>query len=206
MSTTKNVSSEPTKLSRYLPWLLLIGSIVALIAAFVITIEKLHILENPGYVVACDVNPVISCGSVMRSEQANAFGFPNPLIGLIGFPIVATFGAVLLAGAQLGRRAWLTIQSGLLFAVGFCHWLFYQAVYDINALCVYCIIVWVMTIAMFWYTLLYNLRVGYIRVPDKYQGISYFLQRHHLDILILWYVLLTLLILQHFWYYFGTLI
>lgn len=204
--TDAKKSTKKWTLERVLPWLLLIAGIVGLVASFTLSIEKLEVLKNPDYVATCDINPVISCGSVMRSDQAEVFGFPNPFMGLIGFAAVATVGGAMLAGARFKRWFWIAFQIGLLFAVGFVHWLFFQTVYHINALCPYCMVVWSVTIPAFWYTLLYNLRTGVIKTPKSWNKIINFVQRHHLDVLVLWYLVIIGLILHHFWYYFGTLI
>lgn len=139
----------------------------------------------------------------MQSDQAEAFGFPNPFLGLIGFAMVATIGGALLAGAQFKRWFWRAAQAGMLFAVLFVHWLFYQAVYNIGALCPWCMVVWTVTILGFWYLLLYNLRMKHIATPKQLTSVVAFAQRHHLDILVAWYLIIVALILHHFWYYFG---
>ncbi len=207
--TKKSAAAKSAKawtLGRVLPWLLIVAGIVGVVCAFVITMDKFQILKDPDYVVSCDINPVISCGSVMRSDQAEAFGFPNPIIGLIGFPVLITIGVAMLAGATFKRWFWIVVQLGLVFAVGFVHWLFFEAVYRINALCPYCIAVWIVSIASFWYVLVYNLKTKVITVPSSWQKSISFIQKHHLDILVLWYLVIAGLILHHFWYYFGTLI
>ncbi len=207
MSKAKTAqSAKKWTFIRVFPWLLLIAGIIGLTASFTLTVEKLEVVKNPNYVATCDINPIISCGTIMRSDQAEAFGFPNPLLGLICFTAVGVVGGGLLAGARFKRWFWILFQFGLLFAAGFVHWLFYQAVYNINALCPYCMVVWSVTIPAFWYTLLYNLRQGNIKTPQGLQKTVNFAQRHHLDILVLWYVVIAGLILHHFWYYFGTLI
>lgn len=193
-------------LEKALPWIMIIFGAIALFCSVVIMSEKAEIWKNPNYVTSCDVNPVISCGSVMRSDQAEAFGFPNPYLGLIGFPIVITIGVALLAGAQFRRWFWIGALIGMTFALGFVHWLFFQAVYRVGALCPYCIGLWISTIATFWYVFLYTLRTKVVSLPNGVKKVSIFLQRHHLDILLLWYLVITVLILKRFWYYFGTLI
>jgi uncharacterized membrane protein len=95
--------------TRALAWWLLVGGLVGLVAAFVLAVEKYALLADPTYVPSCSLNPVLSCGSVMASPQAEAFGFPNPLLGVAGFAVVAATGAALLAG---GRLAVLTGQVG----------------------------------------------------------------------------------------------
>lgn len=197
--TIKNWSVQKT-----LPYILIIGGIIGYVCAFIIMFDKVKLLENPNFVPSCNLNPIISCGSVMQSKQANAFGFPNPFLGLGGFPILATVGAAMLAGAKLKRWFWLAVNAGTLFAVGFVHWLFFESVYRIHALCPYCMGVWAVSITMFWYVTLYNfdqknLPLAKGRVQKAYSWI----RRHHLDILVLWLLVIAALILKHFWYYYG---
>lgn len=198
MSSVKTFTKD-----RVLPWLLIICGIIGLAAAFIIMLEKIHLMQDPNFTPSCDLNPVISCGSVMASEQANAFGFPNPIIGLIGFPIVITTGVVMLTGVKLKRWYMLGLQLGTIFGLGFVHWLFYQSTYSINALCPYCIAVWIVTITTFWYVLLYNIRAGHIKLKGFWEKAGAFVNKHHLDILALWLLVLFAFILKHFWYYYG---
>lgn len=194
------------QLGKVLPWLLVICGSIGLLAAAIIMIDKVELLKNPDATFLCDLNPVISCGSIMESDQSNAFGFPNPIIGLAAFPVVITTGVIMLAGAQLKRWYWLGLQFGTIFGIGFVHWLFYQSVWNINALCPYCMVVWVVTITTFWYVTLYNIEKGFIKLPAALQGAGEFARRHHLDILLLWLLAIAGLILHHFWYYYGPLL
>lgn len=194
------------RLQNALPWLLIVCGSIGLLAAAIIMIDKVELLKNPDATFLCDLNPVVSCGSIMESDQSNAFGFPNPIIGLAAFPVVITTGVVLLCRAQLKRWYWLGLQCGTIFGVAFVHWLFFQSVWRINALCPYCMVVWVVTITSFWYVLLYNIEKGYIKLPAAIQGLGAFARKHHLDILILWLLIIAGLILHHFWYYYGPLL
>lgn len=203
---TPQTAKRGLNLERILPWLLIICGALGLVAAFIIMFEKLHLLQDANFVPNCNLNPVISCGSVMSSDQSNAFGFPNPLIGLMAFPVVITTGVIMLSGVTLRRWYLLGLQFGAIFGLGFVHWLFFQSVYRINALCPYCIVVWISVITTFWYVLLYNLRAKHIPLPARFEKLSSFLQRHHLDILFVWFLIITLLILKHFWYYYGPLL
>lgn len=127
------------------------GGIAGTVAAFALTVDRIRLLENPAFVPGCSWNAVLSCGSVMTSPQAQVFGFPNPLIGLVAFPVVTTLGVALLAGAVLPAWMWRGLWLGSLAGVAFVHWLIVQSVYVIGALCPYCMAVWVATIAVFWY-------------------------------------------------------
>jgi len=196
-------------LERTWPYILSIGGLIGFVAAFVLTIEKFALLKNPSYNPSCNLSPLLSCGSVMKTEQASAFGFANSLVGLAGFAVVTTIGMMLLAGVDAGkikRWFWLGLQAGTIFGVGFITWLQYQSIFTIGALCPYCMVVWVVTIPIFVYTTLYNLRTGVIATPATLKRPVAFLQRHHGDILILWFGIIILVILNHFWYYWKTLI
>jgi len=136
-----------------LTWLYIIASTIAGIFALLITIEKLTILVDPTHVPPCNVNPFLSCKTIMETPEASVFGFPNPLIGIAGFAITATIGFALLAGASFKPWFWKWTMGGLTFALGFVFWLFYESVFDIGALCLYCMAVWAMTIPLFSWTL-----------------------------------------------------
>lgn len=194
-------------LTKVMPWILIIAGGIGLLMSGIILFDKIKLLEDPNFVIGCNINPVVACGSVMQSDQATAFwDIPNPMIGLAAFPVVITTGVVMLARARLPRWYWLGLLAGTTFGLGFVHWLFFQSVYRIEALCPYCMGVWVVTITSFWYTLLYNLREKYISLPKSLHGANSFIQRHHLDILILWLIIIAALILNHFWYYYGPLL
>jgi len=186
-----------------LPYLLIACAVIGFIMSVILMYDHNQIALNPHYIPNCNLNPVIACGSVIKSKQAEAFHIPNPYIGLVTFPVIITIGVVVLAGAKLKRWFWLALEAGTLFGVGFMHWLFYETVYRIHALCPYCMATWVVMITTFWYVTLYNIQSGNIKVPTKFKPFTDFLARHHLDILILWFLIIAALILKRFWYYYG---
>lgn len=191
-------------LNKALPWILIVAGVVGILASAIIMIEKLHVAQDPSYQPSCNINPIISCGSVMKSEQSHIFGFTNPLIGLAAFPVLVVTGVVMLQGLKLKRWYWLGLQIGTVFGIGFVHWLYYQTTYNINALCPYCISVWIATITTFWYVLLYNLQEGHIKLPKRWAGFGKWLRTYHLDILLFWFLLLIFFDVKHFWYYIGA--
>src|SRR5689334_1276208 len=203
---TKSDSPGKWTLETVLPWILLIGGVIALIASVMLSIEIFDRLKNPNYIPVCNLNPILSCTSVADSKQSHAFGFPNYFIGIAGYAAVAAIGAGLLAGAKFKRWFWRLVEAGLLFAVGFLTWLQFQTLYRIGALCIFCMIVWAMTIPMFLYTTIYNFRTGAIKTPKRLAGTVAFIHRHHGDILVVWFLIIIALILKRFWYYWSTLV
>lgn len=191
------------KLGTILPWLLIVCGVIALFASVMITVEKFELLQHPNRQFICDLNPIISCGNVMASPQAHAFGFMNTYIGLIGFPVVITTGVAMLAGARFKRWYWLGMQIGLTLGLAFAYWLLFESMYRIRALCPYCLSVDVTLTTAWWYVTLYNFHTGTFTLPAGLKGMGAFAKRHHADILVFWFLLVIALILQHFWYYFG---
>ncbi|WP_435853018.1 vitamin K epoxide reductase family protein [Streptomyces lavendulocolor] len=150
--------------------MLVITGAVGLLAAWVITLDKFRLLEDPNFTPGCSLNPVVSCGSIMKSDQASVFGFPNPMLGLVTYGMVVAIGAALLAGARFRRWFWLGLNAGTLFGVGFCTWLMQQSLYEINALCLWCCSAWVATLVMFWYVTSHNVRTGLLPAPRAVRG------------------------------------
>ena len=122
--------------------------------------ERVKLLLDPEYTLNCDINPLISCGSVMDSWQASLLGFPNPLLGVAGFIAPIAVGVALLAGARFDRWFWWAFFAGVTGAFIFVHWLFDQAVYQIGALCPWCMLVWLVVIPMWWVLLLWSVKNG----------------------------------------------
>lgn len=145
-------------------WLLITGALGAL-ATMLLLYERVQIWQDPDHVTACDVNPWVSCGAVMESWQAATFGFPNIFIGVVGFPLILAIAVSLLGGIRLPRSYWGGLQVGVLFAFGFCVWLWSQAVYAIAALCPYCMLVWAAVIPMTAVVTARNVEHGVLPVP-----------------------------------------
>ncbi|MET9571067.1 vitamin K epoxide reductase family protein [Streptomyces virginiae] len=173
--TTRDTDAETARgpafgASRALALLLVITGAAGLLAAWVITIDKFKLLEDPNFTPGCSLNPVVSCGNIMKSDQAAVFGFPNPMLGLVAYGIVICVGMSILAGARFRAWYWLTFNAGTLFGVVFCAWLTYQSLYNINALCLWCSLAWVATILMFWYVTSHNVRAGLLPAPGWLKG------------------------------------
>ena len=135
---------------RQTAWIFVVGGIIGIFASIELIIQKIAVLSDPDFVPNCDINPILSCGSVISTEQASLFGFPNPVLGVIGFTIVIMFGALLFTGVELPRLMWLGLNFGALAGMVFVIWLVSQSLYAIGALCPWCMVVWAVTIPIFW--------------------------------------------------------
>jgi uncharacterized membrane protein len=171
---------------------------IGLLAAFMLTVDKFRLLEDPTFTPACDINPVLSCGSVMVTDQASAFGFPNPLLGLIGFSVAVTIGVVLATGTRLPVWVMTGLAAGSVAGLVFIHWLAFQSLYRINALCPWCMVVWSVTIPIAVWSVLVALRLS------ANSGVVRALWSVRYLLVLFWYLVILVLILVRFWDFWST--
>ncbi|NED99857.1 vitamin K epoxide reductase family protein [Phytoactinopolyspora halotolerans] len=177
-------------------WLLLIAGIIGLAGSAALAIERILLLEDPGHTPSCSFNPIVTCGTVMQSWQGELFGFPNPFLGVATFPVVMTFGVMLLAGLRPPRWMWLAFWGGTAFGAALVTWLFTQSVYVIGALCPYCMVVWVAMIPTFVYTTGYVLSERHLPAPA---GLRRAVVENRSLITIVWLLGIAIFITVEFW-------
>lgn len=203
---TSPEAGSDTETPRALAVWFVVGGLLGLAAATVLILEKLAVLRDPGYIPSCNLSPVINCGSIMTSDQAEAFGFPNPLIGLAAFPVLVATGAALLAGARLADWYWLGLQAGVTLGTVFIGWLAFQSLYRIEALCPYCLVVWAVVIPTAWYVTLHNLWAGRFGPRAASSKVAAGLRSSHALVPMAVFLLLTGLIVQQFWSYWVSIL
>ncbi|WP_139331404.1 vitamin K epoxide reductase family protein [Mycobacterium sp. IS-1264] len=184
-------------------WWVLIAGAIGLFASLTLTVEKVKILLNPSYVPSCNFNPIVSCGSVMVTPQASLLGFPNPLLGIVGFTVVVVTGVLAVAKIPLPQWYWVGLGVGTLAGVVFVHWLIFQSLYRIGALCPYCMVVWVVTVSLLVVVFSVVLRPV---LANTDRALLRVLFEWRWSIAALWFTAVFLLILARFWDYWSTLL
>lgn len=140
--------------------LALVLSLIGFAASAVLVAERLAIFADAGHRTSCDINAWLSCGTVMRTPQAEAFGFPNPFIGIVAYAVMIAVSLAVLAGARFAAWYWWLVWGGVLAGSLFTLWLWWQTTFVINALCLYCMIVWCMQTVLLAHTTARNARAG----------------------------------------------
>ncbi|TXI52178.1 vitamin K epoxide reductase family protein [Mycolicibacter arupensis] len=203
MTTTASAVEPPTQAVRVTAsraWAVLIGGLIGLASSVTLTVEKIKLLMDSGYVPSCNLNPVLSCGSVMVTPQASVLGFPNPLMGIVAFTVVVVTGVLAVAKVPLPQWYWAGLAIGTLAGAGFVHWLIFQSLYRIGALCPYCMVVWAVTVCLL---------VVFAALASEPGGIRKNLQHLHQwrwTVAALWFVALFLLVFIRFQDYWITLL
>lgn len=202
--STNSVETLPSPGKRF-AWTLILSGILGWIAAFTLTLERIHVATNPDATLSCDLNPFISCKSVMLTEQARLLGFPNPLIGLAAFIFPIAVGAAILAGAKFALWFWRIFATGITMGFLFVLWLWVQSTFVINVLCPYCMVAWVAMVPLFWTVILFLIREGVIDSPIRLAG---FFDRAY-ERVWLWALatdlLIATIIIVRFWSYWPAL-
>ena len=159
-TATIQTSHKGLQSKSYLVTVLILAAI-GLASAFQLMMEKIELWKNPAYIPSCSFNPLFSCQGPMQSWQSSVFfGIPNPLIGIVAFTILILV-AITAFTIKLPKWYWTLWLGGITLAYGFIWWLISQSLYDIGALCIYCMIVWTVVTPLFWVTLTTYLKTFY---------------------------------------------
>lgn len=149
-----------------------LGASVGLLASFFQLLEKITLLKNSEAVLTCNLNSVLSCSNVLNAPQSSVFGFPNSMMCLVFFGLMLSAGLIGWFGAQINVRIRILYQLFALFFVGFGFWYLWQSIFNIGALCLYCLFCYsgLLLINAMWFRLNYkDYRLGkrLRRVADK---------------------------------------
>lgn len=146
---------------------MLVSACLSLVASFVLSVDAVILAADPKAALACNINAVLSCGTVGASWQASVFGFPNAFLGLIAEPVVITIAVASLGGVRFPR--WFMLAAQVVYTLGlvFAYWLFFQAYFVIGALCPWCLLVTLSTTLVFTSLTHVNIRDGNLYLPAR---------------------------------------
>lgn len=146
---------------------MLVGSVLSLLASFVLSVEAVELAKNPDAQLTCSVNVVLNCATVAKHPSAEQWGFPNSFLGLMAEPIVITVAIAGLAGIAFPRKFMFAAQIGYTLGLIFAWYLFYVSFFIIGALCPWCLLV-TLTTTMVWFAITrFNVRENNLYLPKK---------------------------------------
>lgn len=163
---------------------MLVSALLSLTASFVLSVDAIILAADPHAALACNINAVISCGTVGASWQASLFGFPNAFLGLIAEPVVITIAVASLGGVRFPR--WFMLSAQVVYTLGlvFAYWLFFQAYFVIGALCPWCLLITLSTTLVFTSLTHVNIRDGNLYLPQGASRVASGFVRADLDALL----------------------
>lgn len=169
----------------------LIFSILGLAASFILTIEAFAIAKDANANLACDINSVFNCGSVMKTGKAESFGFPNPILGVIGYTAMVTLAIVHLVEKKLSMKLVYMMLFGAGLAFIFSYWLIYSSVFEIGILCIFCIISCISATNIFFALLVYCIKNTNFTNPIGLKLQQSINAGWFIPLITLWYVLIV---------------
>jgi len=197
---TKRTDKSEDTLRHWTFGLMLSGALAALGAAFILTIEKFHLYEDPNAVLSCSINVVLNCSTVMQTWQSHVFGFPNMVIGLMAYAVLVTFALAGLVGVKFPRWWMILANVGVFLGLLFSYWLFFQSIYAIQVLCPWCLVVTTSTTVIFSALLHNNLRHNVFgfkkQINDRIQ--RFLAGGYHTMIVLSWIALMVVLVFVKF--------
>lgn len=146
---------------------LVVASTIGLFAAFRLTIDKVATFTQPTVAPSCNFSIIVQCGKNLASWQGSLFGFPNPLIGIVGWMSLLVIGFMIVNGLSFARPFWIGLNVGVLFAIVFIGWLIYESIFALNTLCPWCMVTWAVGIPTFLLITLRNLKSGVFGVSPR---------------------------------------
>ena len=151
---------------------MLVGALLSLLAAFVLSVEAVELAKNPNAELSCSVNVVLNCATVAKHPSAELLGFPNSFFGLMAEPVVITVAIAGLAGIAFPRRFMFWAQIGYTAGLAFAIYLFFTSMFVIGALCPWCLLVTASTIFVWFSITRYNIRENNLYLPKKAQKVA----------------------------------
>lgn len=147
----------------------IVAGVAGWTVSFLLYHEYIGQLTGGQAIISCDVSPVVTCGPNLLTPGGNLLGFSNSVIGMVLFP-GAIFAGVSALAAPNGLRAWYWRVYAAVVAAAFVlvHVFAFRSVFEYGSLCPWCMVVWLVTIPLFWSTLGWTLREGvWGRAPQR---------------------------------------
>lgn len=126
-------------------------------ASFRLFLDYTATLKDDSFLPSCDISAVVSCTQNYSSSYGSLFGFSNTVIGLSLFTIPIVLGVLILARVELPGWVYAGYSIGLLGAIVLISYLQFESFTDLKTLCLYCLLIWSVTIPLFWCSLTMDL-------------------------------------------------
>jgi len=131
----------------------LVAGVLGWLASLRLFLDYTAGLKDSSYIPSCDLSAVVGCAKNYESAYGSLLGFSNTVLGFTLFTIPVIMGILILARVQLPRWVYSGYSFGLLGAVALITFLQCASFLDLKTLCIYCLLIWTVTIPLFWSSL-----------------------------------------------------
>jgi len=149
---------KPFPKQKLLYGIITIGAVIGFTASFLQMLEKITLLKNAHAVLTCNFGSVFNCSNILNAHQSSVFGFPNSLLCISFFAVTLSIGLAGWTGSLINTKLRLIFEALALFFVGFGFWYFWQSIFNIGSICIYCLFCYggVLAINGAWFRLNYQ--------------------------------------------------
>lgn len=179
-------------------WVLAALAALGLLASFVLLHETFAVAKNPSYNPSCNINPLVSCSSIMSRPESEILGLPFSAFGAAAFGALLAFAVLLASGAKFKEWIWKAALLAGLGGLGFVGYMLWLSLALFGSICPWCATTWVTTIAIFWTLVTYVVSAGVVSIPKKLRAAAAFWKKNAVMILVAMYVILVFGILLRF--------
>lgn len=139
----------------------IVAGVLGWIVSFLLYHEYIGQLTGGDALITCDISPIVTCGPNLLSPGGNLLGFSNSIIGIVLFtgPVYAGVSAL---ATPVGLRPWFwrVYSVFVLGAFLLVHLFAYRSVFEYGSLCPWCMVIWLVTIPLFFTVAGWTLREG----------------------------------------------
>ncbi len=152
----------------------IVAAAAAWVVSFLLYLEYIGQLTEQDPLITCAFSVVLTCGPNLLSPAGNLLGFTNSIIGVTLF-LGPVFAGVSALAAPGGLRRWYWRVYGVFVLGGFAlvHVFAWRSVFEFGSLCPWCMVVWLMTIPLFWFTAGWMLRDGVFGPPTTFGAVLF---------------------------------
>lgn len=151
-------TEETPNSNRSFGFLSILGGLLGLYGSFRLFLDYVASLNAANFVPSCDLSDTISCAANLESTYGSLLGFSNTALGLVLFVVPVVIGVLVLSGVELPRWLGLANLGGNLGAVALVTYLQWASFTQLETLCIYCLIIWLAVLAIFWSSLAFVAR------------------------------------------------
>lgn len=131
----------------------ILGGLLGWWASLRLFLDYIASLKDSSFVPSCDLSAVVSCMQNYGSSYGSLFGFSNTVIGLTLFVIPIVLGVLILGKVKLPSWVYGGYSFGLFGGIVLISYLQFASFTDLKTLCLYCLLIWTVTIPLFWSSL-----------------------------------------------------
>lgn len=142
---------------------------VGLLCSLILSVEKIHLLENPNQTLSCSINAFLNCATVMNTPESALLGFPNSFIGMMAYAAILAVAVAELFGTRHTKGFMLLFQLGVCVEILFAYWLFFDSVFIIQVLCPLCLFVTFSSTMIFAAVTRYNILENNLYLSERTQ-------------------------------------